>query len=61
MEALPEVLREAANPRTELVRTLVRQGLPQNEIIRRVWNVEAKGRAYQSAAVEFRQCLGGMV
>ena len=48
---------DAANERITLVRQMLAQKAGFNEILRKVWAVEGKGRAYQQASDELRDIL----
>ena len=48
------------DPRAERVRSLILQGLSQNEIIKEVWGASA-GKGYQEASIEFRSLLAVLV
>ena len=57
MEPEPEPL----NIRAIQVRDLLKQQVSQNEIIRTVWKIEGKGRAYQNAAAELREIVASLI
>lgn len=55
------IINTSLSARAQQVRSMLILGHSQNEIIKEVWEVEGKGRAYQDATAEFRLILSDLV